>query len=31
MHARVQLADKDALYAALDGPGGIGPKRAGRS
>lgn len=31
MHARVDLADKDALYAALDGTGGIGPKRGGRS
>ena len=32
MHARVDVADKDALYAALDGTGGIPPKRGdGRS
>jgi hypothetical protein len=31
MHARVDVADKDTLYAALDGTGVTGPKRGGRS
>jgi hypothetical protein len=31
MHARVDLADKDALYTALDQTGVTGPKRGGRS
>jgi hypothetical protein len=31
MHARVDLADKDALYAALEGTRAIGPKRGGHS
>jgi hypothetical protein len=31
MHARVDVADKDALYAALDGNGTIPPRRGGRS
>ena len=31
MRARVDVADKDALHAALDGSGGMGPKRGDRS
>ena len=31
MGARVDLTDKDALYAALDRGGHIGPKHRGRS